>query len=262
MATGACTDGTADSTADGTSGRERLPAIVIGTFSLPKGTWFEEHRHKAHQLAWSYSGLLHVRTARGAWLLPPSLALWIPAGVPHATGAAGTAVMRSPYVKPERCPVTWTEPTVVEVTPLLRALIEHLHDDGLDEWARGRAEAVLFDALTPAPVASVSVTRPRDARTRAVADALTADPSDNRTLAEWGSEVGAGARTLARLFVEETGVSFGRWRERLRMQLAVPLLAEGLTVESVAHRVGYGSASAFVAAFRRATGVTPSRWFG
>lgn len=234
---------------------------------MAKGSWFHEHRHPAHQLAWAASGLLRVRTAASAWLLPPTLALWIPAGVPHATGAAGTAgaagsaVLRSPYVTPEGCPVTWAEPTVVEVNPLLRALIEHLERTDLDATARGRAESVLFDALAPVPVTSVSVVRPEDARARAVADALAARPWDGRTLREWGTAVGASARTLARVFHAETGLSFGQWRERLRMQLAMPLLADGMTVESVAHRVGYGTGSAFVAAFRRTVGVTPRRYF-
>ena len=57
----------------------------------------------------------------------------------------------------------------------------------------------------------------------------------------------------------ETGLTFGQWRERLRMQAAMPLLADGLTVETVARRTGYASASSFVAAFHRVVGVTPSR---
>ena len=38
--------------------------------------------------------------------------------------------------------------------------------------------------------------------------------------------------------------------------------AFGMPVTTVAHRVGYDSASAFVAAFRRAFGVTPVSYFG
>ncbi|MEV7884098.1 AraC family transcriptional regulator [Streptomyces sp. NPDC002817] len=237
-------------------------AVFVGRFSMPRGSFFGTHRHDHHQLAWSVRGLLRVRSEQGVWLLPPSLALWIPAGVPHATGSEGGALLRSPYVDPACCPhIGWTEPTVVQVTALLRALVDHLVRTDLAPRARSRAEAVLLDELRPVPVTSVSVPSPRDPRALAVAGALTADPADARTLADWGAQVGASARTLARLFVAETGLAFGQWRERLRMQAAMPHLAAGLPVEPVAHRVGYASASSFTAAFHRVVGVTPRQYF-
>lgn len=237
-------------------------AIFVGHFAMPSGTAFTTHWHTFHQLAWSAQGLLRIRSEQGTWLLPPSIALWIPAGVRHATESVGDVVMRSAYVDPARSRrIGWAEPTVVSAGPLLRALIDHLAVNGLAVDARSRAEAVLLDVLDPVPVTSIAVTEPRDPRALAVARALVADPADGRPLGAWGAEVGAGARTLARLFVAETGLGFGRWRERLRMQAAMPLLAQGLTVEVVAGRVGYGSASSFVAAFRRNTGITPRQYF-
>lgn len=237
-------------------------AIFVGHFTMPRGTTFTTHWHPVHQLAWSAQGLLRIGSERGSWLLPPSLALWIPAGLPHTTRAAGDTVMRSPYVDPARCPqIAWAEPTVVAVGPLQRALIDHLTDTGLAADTRARAEAVLLDVLSPVPVTSVAVTEPSDPRARAVARALADDPADGRPLSAWGDRVGASARTLARLFVAETGLAFGQWRERLRMQAAMPLLAEGRALETVARHVGYASASSFVAAFHRAVGVTPRQYF-
>ncbi|MFD5697346.1 helix-turn-helix domain-containing protein [Streptomyces lasiicapitis] len=239
-------------------------AVFVGSFAMPRGLRFATHTHPVHQLAWSERGLLRIRTADGAWLLPPTLALWIPAGVPHATEAAGDALMRAPYVTPARCPApvaAWTDPTVLAAPPLLRALIDHLSGVDLAPDARARAEGVLLDVLTPVPVTSLSVTEPRDPRAREVARALAAAPGDGRPLSAWAAEVGVSARTLARLFAAGTGLPFGQWRERLRMQAAMPLLADGLTVEAVARRVGYASASSFVAAFHRVVGVTPRQYF-
>ena len=102
---------------------------------------------------------------------------------------------------------------------------------------------------------------PDDDRARQVAVALLDHPADKRTLPEWGREVGASERTLARAFLAETGVSFGRWRTMLRIQAALTALAAGEPVTVVARRVGYDSDSAFVQAFRRETGVTPSAYF-
>jgi len=243
-------------------GRRFGTAILVGHFTMPRGTAFGTHWHPLHQLACSDRGLLRIRSEHGTWLLPPSLALWIPANVPHAVESEGDAVMRSAYVDPVSCPhIDWRDPTVVEVTPLLRALVEHLDRTDLTPDARARAELVLLDELRPVPVTSVSVPEPRDPRARAVAAGLRAHPSDSRPLAAWGGQVGASARTLARLFVAETGLGFGQWRERLRMQAALPFLAEGLPIESVARRVGYASASSFTAAFHRVVGVTPRQYF-
>jgi AraC-like DNA-binding protein len=54
---------------------------------------------------------------------------------------------------------------------------------------------------------------------------------------------------------------FGRWRTQVRLRAALPLLAEGLPVASVARRVGYATPSAFVAVFRKATGIPPGAYF-
>ncbi|MFD7667138.1 AraC family transcriptional regulator [Streptomyces sp. NPDC059788] len=236
-------------------------AVVVGTFALGKGQWFGRHLHATHQLAWAAEGVLAVRAHGNTWVLPPSMALWIPAGTEHAAGASGPALFRSLYYVPDRCPVDWPAPTVVRVSPLLRELIGYLAGDDLPTDARERAEAVLLDQLRPVSVTTVLAPFPRDDRACRVARALRAHPADDRTLAEWGREVGASARTLARAFAAETGMPFGQWRTRVRLQAAMPLLAGGATVAAVAARVGYASPSAFVAAFRRVVGVPPGTYF-
>src|SRR5215469_13489393 len=55
-------------------------AVVVVTFPMPAGLVFDWHTHRDHQLAWAASGVLTVRTQASAWVLPPTRALWIPAG--------------------------------------------------------------------------------------------------------------------------------------------------------------------------------------
>ncbi len=205
--------------------------------------------------------MLTVVTRAATWVLPPTRALWIPAGLEHETLASGLATMRALYVRPARCPITWSDPTAVGAPQLLAGLINYLDRESLDQPRRARAEAVLIDLLEPVPMTTIEVRLPADERARDVAQGLADDPANPRTLSEWGRHIGAGERTLARSFLAETGVPFGRWRTMLRLQAALPALAAGEPVSNVARRVGYETTSAFVAAFRRETGLTPAAYF-
>jgi AraC-like DNA-binding protein/quercetin dioxygenase-like cupin family protein len=234
--------------------------IVVAAFPMPGGTVFSWHTHVDHQLAWAASGVLTVLTQGATWVLPPTRALWIPPGVPHETGAASRATMRSVFVPPDLSPVSWTVPTPVAASPLLAGLIGYLGGP-LTGQQRGHAEALLADLLEPVPLKTLDVPVPKGPLTGAVAKALQENLADERTLAQWGHTVGASERTLARAFIAETGMPFGRWRTLLRLQAALPLLAQGEPVARVSYRVGYQTPSAFVAAFRRETGLTPATYF-
>jgi AraC-like DNA-binding protein len=227
---------------------------------MSASTLFDWHTHEDHQLAWASAGVLTVLTEGATWVLPPTRALWIPAGLPHETGAAGRATLRSVYVPPGLTPVNWAAPTVVAASPLLGELIRYLGGE-LAAERRAHAEALLSDLLTPIPVTTLNVPLPDGQFAGPVARVLRENPADQRTLAGWGRLVGASERTLARAWVAETGLPFGRWRTLLRIQAALPLLAGGEPVSRVAHRVGYGTPSAFAAAFRRETGITPAAYF-
>jgi AraC-like DNA-binding protein len=118
----------------------------------------------------------------------------------------------------------------------------------------------MFDLLTPLPARDIHVSMPADPRVRAIADQLIANPADQRELAAWADHVHAGVRTLSRLFLSETGVSFAQWRTRVRIRAAIQHLASGASVNATARAVGYRKPSAFIAAFRRATGQTPATY--
>jgi AraC-like DNA-binding protein len=87
--------------------------------------------------------------------------------------------------------------------------------------------------------------------------ALEADPGDERSLADWAAQVHSTERTLARRCRRDLGMGFAEWRQRLRIVRALPRLEAGEKVASVALDLGYASASAFIAMFRRVTGATP-----
>ena len=238
------------------------PALPAGlAVELGPAEGFPLHVHDRHQLALAAQGVLVMSGAERSWVLPRSRGLWIPAGVRHSVAVSGRTTMLSTYVAPDRCPLAWDQPTVVDASGLVGPLVAHLARPDLPAARRERAEAVLWDVLAPLPVTALSVPLPQDERARRVADGLLADLTDRRSLAAWGRAVGASERTLARLFAAETGMGFERWRTTARLAAALPLLAAGTPVGATAHQVGYATPSAFVAAFRREIGTTPADYF-
>ncbi|MGH7639620.1 MAG: AraC family transcriptional regulator [Candidatus Dormibacteria bacterium] len=235
--------------------------VIVVDFPMESGDRFEWHSHTDHQLAWGPRGVLIVSTDPKTYVLPPSRGLWIPAGVGHETGASGAATLRSLYLRPGMCPIPWRQATPVAVGALVAELIGYLDDASLAQAPRVRAESVLYDLLTPVATSAIEVRMPPDPRARRVAEGLVADPSDQRRLAAWGRSAGASERTLARAFLTGTGLPFARWRRLVRIQASLPHLAHGRTVAAAAALVGYETPSAFVAAFRRETGLTPGAYF-
>jgi AraC-like DNA-binding protein len=87
------------------------------------------------------------------------------------------------------------------------------------------------------------------------------EPARPWTVAELAREAGVSRALLARRFHELVGEPPMSFLTGWRIALAADLLLEpGATVGSVAHEVGYGSAFALSAAFKRVRGVSPSAW--
>lgn len=234
------------------------PVRAIETFEVDVAgaLRFEPHTHPTHELLWGARGTVVVEAGPLSWLLAPALGLWVPAGTRHGGLATAGSSYRGANFSPVSCPIRWTTPTVVPVGRLLAEMLDHLHHRPLAPRSRWHAEQVVMDLLTPLS-STAELPTPTDDRLRAVTSGLLGEPADDRTLEEWGREVGASARTLTRLFLSETGTSFTRWRAQARVQAALPHLARGATTTQVARLVGYATTSAFVRAFKQVTGSPP-----
>ncbi|WP_406193448.1 helix-turn-helix transcriptional regulator [Kitasatospora sp. NBC_01560] len=234
------------------------PVAPTRTQWMAPGAAIDAHRHDGHQIVHASRGVVAVTTDAGSWIAPATRAIWVPAGTVHAHQAHGEVELHLVGLPARDNPLELTEPTVLAVGPLLRELIlAHTRTpyDGSPE--RERLRAVLLDQVRASPQQPLRLPTPTAPPLKAVCGILLANPADDRTLGALGREVGAGERTLSRLFRADLGMTFPQWRTQLRLYQALVLLAEDVPVTTVAHRCGWSSASAFIDVFRRAFGHTP-----
>jgi AraC-like DNA-binding protein len=231
-------------------------------------TWRGRVSEEWGQLLFPSRGTLTVHTAAGLWVVPFHQAVWVPAGVRHDVEVAGGVAMRALYLHPAALPARRGRLPevcrVVEISPLLREILRRvLRLRTLDRRvvAERHLLEVLLDEITVLPLAPLDLPMPRDPRGVRAAEWIRAEPAARHTLAEVARAAAASPRTLERLFRSETGLPFGVWRQRARLLRALQRLAEGEPVAAAANAVGYESTSAFVAAFRRALGTTPGKYF-
>jgi AraC-like DNA-binding protein len=243
------------------TGHEGDDARDMWTCRFPPGEpgGWGPHRHHQHQIAWVSEGVTTAVVEGRSWVLPPTRALFIPAHAVHDTLNRTPAVLHCLYVWPRACPLDWTAPTVIAVGPLLRELMLALAGPELRD-VEDSARRVFFGLVGAVPDPGVAVPLPGHPRARAVAEGIVARPADPRGLDELAAAAGTSVSTLRRAFAG-TGMTFTDWRTQVRLRAALPMLADGLPVARVAHRVGYTSLNGFVDAFRRHFGHTPARHY-
>lgn len=240
--------------------------VPVRTFAVRYASGYQIpwHAHDWHQLIYASEGVMWVHTAQGDWVVPPNRGVWVPAGVQHSIDMSGKVLVQTLYFAqtasssfPEQC-------CAVNVSPLLRELIRHGVALGtLDHTkpAMARLVGVLVDQVNALPTIPLQLPLPTDERAQAACDWLRLHPDDPGLIKQIAKRVGASARTLERLFQQQTGLTFGKWRQQLRLLHALRLLAAGRAVTAVALDVGYESTSAFIAMFKKALGTTPHRYF-
>jgi AraC-like DNA-binding protein len=230
--------------------------------SLPRGALIPPHRHRRAQLVYAVSGTMTVQAAGNVWTLPPSHALWIPAGVVHQIRMNGSVEMRTLYIRPRQARHIDRRCRVLFVSPLLRELILRamqlpaLYDE---RGMPGRVMRLIVDEIARLPAQPLALPMPRDPRLVKLCGLLLREVSTSASIAQLGACVGLSERSVMRLFVAQTGLSFRRWRNQARLLKAFELFDEGRSVTRVALDVGYASPSAFARMFRRAFGRSPTK---
>lgn len=227
----------------------------------PAGAYNAPHTHRHGQLLYATHGVMRVATDDGLWFLPPRRALWIPAGVVHDQLMLGAVSMRSIYIQADLAARYGERCRVLEVSTLLRELILILASQPIEYDLEGRnahVVALILSELESARTLPLQIPWPADRRLLVICNAILEAPGHARTIEYWADKVGASSRTLIRLFLKQTGMTFRSWVQQVRLASALDRLDNGEAISVVAKALGYSSVSAFSSMFRRVMGDSPS----
>lgn len=222
-----------------------------------------EHRHGKGQLVFAARGAVTCKAGADIWIVPPGSGIWIPGGVAHSNDATANAMLMFLFVAPERA-ILSRRCCTLALSPMVREMVQHLADhsvSGLGSDAhRHQLEDVLLGELAGLREEPLRLPGSDHPKLRAMMDALRNAPADRSRLDEWAQRLALSERSLRRLVVQETGLTFGQWRQQLHLLLAIRALAGGESVQRVSGMLGYASVTAFITMFKKASGTTPSRY--
>jgi AraC-like DNA-binding protein len=152
---------------------------------------------------------------------------------------------------------------VLEVSPLLRNLLVAATQLPMEYDLHGHDQLVielLLSELDRAPVISMAVSFPTTRELARKCHTFLEHPTPHDTIANWADELQMSRRSFTRRFRRETGMSFAEWRQQACLLIALPRLAAGEAVTSIALDLGYDSPAAFATMFKRRLGLPPSHY--
>lgn len=221
------------------------------------------HSHPWGQLSLISLGVMEIVLDQHRLVAPADYLIWVPADLEHASYNQQALDYTSIYVNHALAARLPAEPCLLEMTPLIRAMLADFCERKLghmqDEWDVRQAE-LLVEKLTRTRCQDSYLPMSQDKLLAPMLAALRSDPADPRTLAQWAEQLHSTERTLARRCVRELGMNFGQWRARLKLLKALAWLKGELPVQEIGWRLGYGSTSAFIAMFNRELGCSPQRY--
>lgn len=222
------------------------------------------HDHARGQLIYAPKGVIVANVDCKSWILSPTCAAWVRPNVPHSIACLAPSHVATLYVDSAQCARLPQDSCLMSITPLFREMVRKLSGfpDHFDpDSPRARLIPGVLDELQALPLQPLVLAMPTDRRLRRMCQRLQRDPACDASIDVLAGEAGLSPRHLMRLFLLETGMQFGAWRQQMRLMASLPFLADGMPVARVSQNVGYNSVAAFSTAFKRTFGTSPSQYF-
>lgn len=240
-----------------------LPVFGV-SLRYPAGHIVPEHTHSYGHLIYADRGLLRIEACSGQWLVPPTAAVWLRAGVAHRLVVPVALQAYGLFFREDVCARLPEADCVLHVSGLLRELITALACVDGQASSVGRTSLLgelVIEELNAQSTLPLHLPWPAscgDDLIHRVCQTLLCTPGDSATAEVWAERLAIGCKTFHRRFLKSTGMTFGRWRQRLRLMSSLTLLMQGIPITQVALASGYDSHSAYTTAFSKQFGQPPS----
>jgi AraC-like DNA-binding protein len=240
------------------------PIIAIGT-QYSDGHVISPHHHRRGQLISGATGVVVLTTPQGTYVMPPQRGMWIPPSTEHHVRMVGPVRMQSLYLEPDAVPGMPTHCQVVAISPFMRSLMTEALSLPIETDLDSRGDALMQligHELQQLPVLPLSLRYPSEGALAARCREFVRKPTIHQTIDEWAADLHISRRAFTRQFRRETGLSFMAWRQQACLIGALPRLAAGEPVTTVAMDLGYENPAAFTLMFKRAFGNPPLTYLG
>ncbi|MEI3775645.1 AraC family transcriptional regulator [Pectobacterium brasiliense] len=230
----------------------------------PAGDEVLMHHHDMFQLTVAVTGSVRIQTDTGWWLAMPGTAVLIAPGVLHrAIYPRQTELVNLRFICADETGI-FPQVEMFNVSGLMMELVHEARKITDQHYCEEESDLIrqllLWQLKKNKLKTDMFIPEGRDKRLRSITRHLRNDPGCILTLEQLSAQAYASQRTISRLFVEETGMSFIRWRERLRTMVAIEKMLAGETILGIALDLGYQSASSFTTAFTRLAGMPPRQY--
>jgi AraC-like DNA-binding protein/mannose-6-phosphate isomerase-like protein (cupin superfamily) len=222
-----------------------------------------EHSHQMGQLLFVRDGLAVFTAEKSVYTLVHGLCAWTPPGVVHSMQALGAVGGCAFYVPQQMCLEFPRQTKTINVTPLLGQVVSRLTSENVicsPVSVQKRLLSVLGDELHRPQPEFIQLPAPKDRRLQTLVGLQTSIPELDHDLDSWARKIGMSKRSITRQFRKELGMTFGQWRQRMRILRAGEMIMTGSSVTDAAVAVGYDSVSAFSKTFRLIYGQLPSQF--
>ncbi|AGH80499.1 hypothetical protein PCNPT3_02785 [Psychromonas sp. CNPT3] len=243
---------------------DKAPVDVFMNFDVfSSNTETRLHAHDWGQLNFTQGGTLEVHVDKNRFLLPPHLAVWIPAGVEHCSYNRKQLNYCSFNVSNKLSELFPKQTSMMKVNGVVSAIIDVFRKRKLSiaqTEQDKRLVQVLLDQFLESGVEQHFLPTSGHRYLAPILTYIEKDPTSILSLLDWAGKLHTTERTLARIFQSELAMSYTQWRLRMRYLYSLELLQKGETVKSVALSLGYNQASPFICMFKKFAGETPEKY--
>lgn len=211
------------------------------------------------------TGLLGLRTINESLIVSSGMMVYIPAGIPYYETPLSETLQGWCISLPEdRTKFLGNDGIrILSETKLMSGFCEEIVSWGKikteDKSPRQRRLVLAFlDELEKSKDASyLTVPLPLHSGLCIVTRRITQFPEDKEGIDYWAKVAGMSRRSFTGRFMNETGLSFSVWRQRVKIHAAVKMLSSGKTITEVAANLNFPTTSAFSESFKKHLGLPP-----